>query len=91
MLKPLSNCILVEQDVEKLSNIIVLPQDKLFSGIIVAAGDGKKLENGRIEPIDVKVGDHIMFGEYSGQKVNYEGKDYLMMRATDVIGILDGV
>lgn len=91
MMQPLSNCILVEQDVEKLSSLLVLPQNKLFSGIIVAAGKGKKLENGNIEPMDVSVGDHVLFGEYSGQKVTYEGKDYLMMRATDVIGVLDGV
>lgn len=91
MMQPLSNCILVEQDVEKLSSLLVLPQNKLFSGMIVAAGKGKKLENGSLEPMDVSVGDHVLFGEYSGQKVTYEGKDYLMMRATDVIGILDGV
>lgn len=91
MMQPLSNCILVEQDVEKLSSLLVLPQNKLFSGMIVAAGKGKKLENGTLEPMDVAIGDHVLFGEYSGQKVTYEGKEYLMMRATDVIGILDGV
>lgn len=89
MLKPLSDCILVEQDLEKLSNIIVTPQDKLYSGIIVAAGPGKQLVKGGIEPMDVKVGDHVMFGEFSGQPVRYKGKDYLMMRSKDVIGILD--
>lgn len=89
MLKPLSDCILVEQDLEKLSNIIVTPQDKLYSGIIVAAGPGKQLKKGGVEPMDVKVGDHIMFGEFSGQTVRFESKDYLMMRSKDVIGILD--
>lgn len=89
MIKPLSDCILVEQDLEKLSKIIVTPQDKLYSGIIVAAGPGKKLPKGEIVPMDVKVGDHIMFGEFSGQKVTFDRKEYLMMRAKDVIGILD--
>ena len=89
MMRPLSNCVLIRQDIEKLSSLIVLPQNKLFSGIIVAAGEGKKLPKGSIEPMNVKVGDHVLFGEYSGQKVTVDGKELLMMRETDVIGILD--
>ena len=89
MMRPLNNCVLIEQDYEKLSDLIVLPKDKLFSGVIVAAGEGKKLSKGGLEPMDVAVGDHVLFGEHSGQKVVYENKDYLMMRATDIIGILD--
>lgn len=89
MMRPLNNCVLIEQDYEKLSDLIVLPKDKLFSGIIVAAGEGKKLPKGGLEPMDVGVGDHVLFGEHSGQKVVYENKDYLMMRSTDIIGILD--
>ena len=89
--RPLSNCILVKQDTEKLSDLIVLPQNKLFSGIIVAAGKGKLLPKGGIEPMDVQVGDHVLFGEFSGQATTVEGEDYLIMRATDVIGILDGL
>jgi len=89
MMRPLNNCVLIEQEYEELSKLIVLPKDKLFSGIIVAAGEGKKLPKGGLEPMDVAVGDHVLFGEHSGQKVVYENKDYLMMRATDIIGILD--
>ena len=88
-MRPLNNCVLIEQDYEELSKLIVLPKDKLFSGIIVAAGEGKKLPKGGLEPMDVAVGDHVLFGEHSGQKVVYENKDYLMMRATDIIGIFD--
>ena len=88
-LKPLSNCVLIRQDTEKLSELIVLPQSKLFSGIIVAAGEGKRLPKGGIEPMNVKVGDHVLFGEYSGQKVTVDGEELLMMREPDVIGILD--
>jgi chaperonin GroES len=89
MMRPLSNCVLIRQDIEKLSSLIVLPQNKLFSGIIVAAGEGKKLLKGGIEPMNVKVGDHVLFGEYSGQKVTVDGEELLMMREPDVIGILD--
>jgi chaperonin GroES len=87
-LQPLSNCVLIRQDIEKLSDLIVLPQNKLFSGIIVAAGEGKKSPKGHIEPMNVKEGDHVLFGEYSGQKVTVDGEELLMMREPDVIGIL---
>ena len=89
MMRPLSNCVLIRQDIEKLSSLIVLPQSKLFSGIIVAAGEGKKLPKSGIEPMNVKVGDHVLFGEYSGQKVTVDGEELLMMREPDVIGILN--
>ena len=89
MMRPLSNCVLIRQDIEKLSSLIVLPQNKLFSGIIVSAGEGKRLPKGGIEPMSVKVGDHVLFGEYSGQKVTVDGEELLMMREPDVIGILD--
>lgn len=89
MMRPLSNCVLIRQDIEKLSDLIVLPQNKLFSGIIVAIGEGKRLPKGGIEPMNVKVGDHVLFGEFSGQKVTVDGEELLMMREPDVIGILD--
>ena len=89
MMRPLSNCVLIRQDIEKLSSLLVLPPNKLFSGIIVAAGEGKRLPKGGIEPMNVKVGDHVLFGEYSGQKVTVDGEELLMMREPDVIGILD--
>jgi len=89
ILKPLSNCVLIRQDIEKLSNLIVLPQNKLFSGIIVAIGEGKRTPKGLLEPMNVKEGDHVLFGEFSGQKVTVNGEELLMMRENDVIGILD--
>jgi chaperonin GroES len=90
-LKPLSNCVLIRQDTEKLSDLIVLPQNKLFSGIIVAIGEGKKSSKGHIEPMNVKEGDHVLFGEFSGQKVTVDNEELLMMREPDIIGILDGL
>ena len=90
-LKPLSNCVLIRQDIEKLSDLIILPQDKLFSGIIVAIGEGKKSPKGFLEPMNVKEGDHVLFGEHSGQKVTVDGEELLMMREGDIIGILDGL
>lgn len=89
-IKPLSDCIVIEQDEEKISSIIIVPgTKKLFSGIVRAIGPGKKLENGKVSAMDVAVGDHVMFGEYTGQVTEIEGKQYLMMRNAEVIGILN--
>ena len=78
-LVPLGDCILLKQNVEK-SGLILLPQSKMFSGVIMAAGK---------KATDVVVGDNVLFGEHSGQKVTHEGEDYLMMREKDVIGIFN--
>jgi chaperonin GroES len=78
-LKPLSDCILIKQAVEK-QGLIVLVQTKMAQGHVVAAGP--KVE-------DLKVGDYVLFGEHSGQKVKHEGDEYLMMREADVIGVLN--
>jgi chaperonin GroES len=87
--KPLSNCILVERDTaEQTGSIILLSQKPMYTGVIKAAGPGKKLPKGNLEPMDVEVGDHIMFGEYTGQPVTVDGVEYLMMRANEAIGVL---
>ena len=78
-LKPLSDCILIKQAVEK-QGLIVLVQTKLAQGHIVAIGPKAK---------DLKLGDFVLFGEHSGQKVKHEGEEYLMMREADVIGVLN--
>ena len=91
MMKPLSDCVLIRQDDEKLSSTIIIPTTtKLFSGIIVEIGEGKKNPKGFTEPMDVQKGDHVLFGEYSGQKVTLDGEDLLIMRQNDIVGILDG-
>lgn len=88
-LEPLSDCILVEQDQEKLSSIIEVPgAKKFFRGFVRAIGPGKRTDDGRVLPMDVAVGDHILFGEYTGQKTFVDGKEYLMMRNSEVIGKL---
>jgi chaperonin GroES len=88
-LEPLSDCILVEQDEEKLSSIIEVPgAKKFFRGYVKAIGPGKRMDDGKLLPMDVAVGDHILFGEYTGQKTHLDGKEYLMMRNTEVIGRL---
>jgi len=88
-LEPLSDCILVEQYEEKVSSVIYVPgTKKTFSGHVRAIGPGKRMDDGKVSPMDVKVGDHVMFGEYTGQKTTIDDKEYLMMRNNEVIGII---
>lgn len=92
-LKPFGERIVVKQTEEELttaSGIVLAKQaEKKFEGVIVAAGQGAILDNGTVRPMTVKVGDTILFGEYSGQKFRYEDEDYLLMNEKDVIGILN--
>jgi len=87
--RPLSDCVLIEQDKEKEGMIKLVNATKLFSGTIIAAGAGRPKEDGTVKPMSVKVGEKVAFGEYSGQKVTIDGKDYLMMREPDLIGVYD--
>ena len=58
-------------------------------GVILAVGNGKILENGDVRPMDVKVGDKIMFGQYGGTTVKVEGEELLMMREEDIMGVIE--
>ncbi len=70
---------------------IVIPDtaaEKPIQGKVMAVGKGKILEDGKVRALDVKVGDKILFGKYSGQEFKLDGQDYLHMREDDVIGIV---
>lgn len=69
--------------------ILAIDAGKKFQGEVVAAGNGKFMDNGNIRPMSVKVGDVVLFGEYSGQKFKLDGADYLMMNEADVLGVLE--
>jgi chaperonin GroES len=66
-------------------------KEKPQEGEVVAAGKGKRLEDGKLVPLDVKVGDRILFGKYSGSEIKPDGQEYLVMREDDVLGVLTGV
>ena len=85
--RPLSDCIVVERDETKQGLIILLDTKPLTSGIVKAIGPGKRAPDGSLSPMSVAVGDHILFGDYTGQNVTIDGKDYLMMRDPEVIGV----
>jgi len=72
---------------------IVIPDsapEKPVQGKIVAVGKGKILEDGNVRPLDVKVGDKILFGKYSGTEVKVDGDDLLVMREEDVMAVIEG-
>lgn len=93
--KPLHDRILVKRIEEgevKTGSGIIIPdtaKEKPQEGKVVAAGNGKTLENGQRQPLEVKVGDRILFGKYAGTEVKIDGEELLMMREDDVLGIIE--
>src|SRR5579859_3069667 len=64
-------------------------KEKPQEGEVVAVGKGKRLEDGKVIPLDVKPGDRILFGKYSGSDIKLDGDEYLIMREDEVLGVLD--
>lgn len=94
-LKPLHDRIIVEAAAkeEKTAGGIILPdsaQEKPQRGEVLAVGPGKMLDSGKIAPMDVSVGDVVLYGKYSGTEVTVAGKDYVILRAEDVLAIATG-
>jgi chaperonin GroES len=77
---------------EKTAGGIILPdtaKEKPQQGKVIAVGPGKKTEDGKLVAMDVKVGDTILFGKYSGSEIKVDGIEYLIMREDDVLGIVE--
>jgi len=93
-IRPLYDRIVVKRidEQENTRNGIVIPdsaQEKPQEGEVMAIGQGKRLEDGQFAALDVKVGDRILFGRYSGTETRLVGTEYIIMREDDVLGILD--
>ena len=91
--RPLHDRVLVESldSEEKTSGGIIIPdtaKEKPQEGKVVAVGPGSKSEDGKITPMDVKVGDHVLFGKWSGTEVKVDGKEYSIMKESDILGII---
>ena len=91
--RPLHDRVLVESldSEEKTSGGIIIPdtaKEKPQEGKVIAVGPGSKSEEGKITPMDVKVGDHVLFGKWSGTEVKVEGKDYSIMKESDIMGVI---
>ena len=93
-IRPLYDRIVVKriEEQETLKSGIIIPdsaQEKPQEAEVVAVGHGKRLEDGTLVALDVKVGDRILFGKYSGNDIRVDGEEYLIMREDDVLGVLD--
>jgi chaperonin GroES len=94
-IRPLYDRIVVRRIEEKetIKGGIIIPdsaKEKPQEGEVVAVGKGKRLDNGTLVPLDVQVGDRILFGKYSGSDIKLDGNEYLIMREDEVLGILEG-
>ncbi|MCE2767301.1 MAG: hypothetical protein RLZ87_1444 [Armatimonadota bacterium] len=93
-IKPLHDRIIVKaaEKEQTTAGGIILPdtaQEKPQRGEVLAVGPGKQLDSGTLAVVDVKVGDHVYYGKYSGTEVKVEGNDYIILRAEDVLAVLE--
>lgn len=93
--RPLHDRVLVrrvEEDTKTAGGIIIpdSAQEKPSEGEIVAAGAGSKAEDGTVTPLDVKAGDRVLFGKWSGTEVKVDGEELLIMKESDILGIIEG-
>ena len=93
-IRPLQDRVIVKrlEEEEKTKGGIIIPdtaKEKPQQGEIIAAGKGKVRDDGKVSPLDVKVGDKILFSKYAGTEVKIEGEEYLIMREDDILGIIE--
>jgi len=91
--KPLHDRVLVKRlaQEEKTAGGIIIPdtaQEKPMEGKVVSVGSGSRDENGKLTPLDVKAGDRILFGKWSGTEVKIDGEELLIMKESDILGII---
>jgi chaperonin GroES len=94
-IRPLQDRVIVKrlEEEEKTKGGIIIPdtaKEKPQEGKVIAVGKGKITEDGKVIPLDVKAGDKILFGKYSGTEVKIEGEEHLIMREDDILGIIEG-
>lgn len=92
-IRPLHDRVIIKRVEEETTTPggIVLPgsaAEKPSQGMVIAVGTGKALDNGSVRPIDVKVGDRVLFGKYAGNEVKVDGEDFIVMREEDIMGVL---
>lgn len=93
-IRPLHDRVIVKrmEEERKTASGIVIPDsatEKPDQGEVIAVGPGKKDDSGKIIPMDVKVGDRVLFGKYAGQSVKVEGEEVLVMREEDIMGVIE--
>ena len=93
-IKPLHDRVMIERLEEELTSAggIVIPdtaKEKPMRGKVLAVGPGKLLDNGNVVPVGVKIGDEVLFGKYSGTEIKLDGKELVVMREDDIMGIIE--
>jgi chaperonin GroES len=94
-IRPLQDRVIVKrlEEEEKTKGGIIIPdtaKEKPQEGKVIAVGKGKMTDEGKLIPLDVKAGDRILFGKYSGTEVKIEGEEHLIMREEDILGVIEG-
>jgi chaperonin GroES len=93
-IRPLQDRIIVKRvaEEETTKGGIIIPdtaKEKPIEGKVVAAGNGRVLEDGKVRPLDVKAGDRILFAKYAGTEIKLEGEEHLIMREEDILGVIE--
>ena len=93
-IRPLQDRVIVKRvaEEEKSKGGIIIPdtaKEKPQEGKVIAVGKGKVLEDGKVRPLDVKAGDRILFGKYSGSEIKMDGEEHLILREDDILGVLE--
>jgi chaperonin GroES len=93
--RPLHDRVVVERvdSEEKTAGGIIIPdtaKEKPSEGLVVSVGPGARDEDGDLRPLDVKAGDRVLFGKWSGTEVKVDGKDLLIMKESDIMGVIEG-
>lgn len=93
--RPLHDRVVVKRvaEEERTAGGIIIPdsaKEKPMQGEIIAVGAGARDENGKVQPLDVKVGDRVLFGKWSGTEVKLDGTELLIMKESDIMGIIEG-
>ncbi len=92
--RPLGDRVLVRrvEEEQKTKGGIIIPdtaKEKPQEGVVVAVGPGARDDSGKVQPLDLKTGDRILFGKWSGSEIKLDGEDLLIMKESDVLGVLD--
>ena len=94
-MRPLQDRVIIKRVKEegRTKGGLIIPdtaKEKPIEGLVVAVGNGKALEDGTVRKLDVKEGDRVLFGKYSGTEVKIDGEEHLIMREDDILGVIEG-
>ena len=93
-IRPLQDRIIVKrvEEEEKTKGGIIIPdtaKEKPIEGKVIAVGNGKVLEDGKVRPLDIKAGDRVLFSKYAGTEIKLDGVEHLIMREEDILGVIE--